>query len=56
MKMMKMEETLENSSEKKQLLVRLTAEEKKNFYIKCLKNNKTMQEVLSDYISSYIRD
>lgn len=47
-------EESEKKDEKRQIIVRLNVEEKKNFYMKCLENNKSMQEVLSNYISNYI--
>lgn len=40
----------------KQLIVRVEPELKQKFYMKCIENNTSMQEVLNDFIDKYIKE
>lgn len=50
------ENLYKNNEEIKQLIVRIDLETKQKFNIKCINNNKSMQEVVSDFINKYIED
>lgn len=45
----------ENECEVKQLIVRVEPDLKMEFNVKCIQNKTTMQQVLSDYISEYVK-
>ena len=52
-----MKESLyKNNDEVKQLIVRIDLETKQKFNIKCINNNKSMQEVIAEFICKYIKD
>lgn len=45
-----------NNDKIKQLIIRIDLETKQKFNIKCINNNKSMQEVIVDFISKYVED
>lgn len=52
-----MKESLyKNNDEVKQLIIRIDLETKQKFNIKCINNNKSMQEVIAEFICKYIKD
>lgn len=52
-----MKENLYKKNEEiKQLIIRIDLETKQRFNIKCINNNKSMQEVMVDFIYKYIED
>lgn len=51
-----MKKDIEKNNKDKQLIVRLSLEARQKFNIKCINNNTSMQEVLSDFIYNYIAD
>lgn len=50
------ENLCKNNDEVKQLIVRIDLETKQKFNIKCINNNKSMQEVIAEFICKYIKD
>lgn len=50
------ENLYKSNDEVKQLIVRIDLETKQKFNIKCISNNKSMQEVVADFICKYIED
>lgn len=50
------ENLYKNNDEVKQLIVRIDLETKQKFNIKCINNNKSMQEVIAEFICKYIED
>lgn len=50
------ENLYKNNNEVKQVIVRMEPEIKQKFNIKCICNNKSMQEVLAEFICRYIED
>lgn len=50
------ENLYKNNNKIKQIIVRMEPEIKQNFNIKCIRNNKSMQEVLAEFICRYIED
>lgn len=50
------ENLYKNNNEVKQVIVRMEPEIKQKFNIKCILNNKSMQEVLAEFICRYIED